>query len=444
MARSNRSLKHIRVSLHLILFATFLLVLWLAGGASRSDVAGQILVRCAAWAAIAVALFFQKDAQSWIKAPWLLLCGAVVIAILQLVPLPPAIWQALPGRNIFAQLGESAVWRPTSMVPSATINALGSLVVPAAILVLMSGLSEEEKRWLPTLLMVLVGLSLLLGLLQFSGSGFDNPLINETPGEVSGPFANRNHFALFLANACMLASIWAFVDRGWLRWSAPTAIGFALLSLLMILATGSRAGLMLGGLALVITFLLVSRDLQRALRHHSRWFPVVIAGLIAVAVLFLLLSISADRAVSLDRLLAVDTGQDMRTRGISTVFAAVKAYFPWGAGLGSFDPIFRLQEPTSLLKPTYFNHAHNDFLEIALDAGIFGLSILFVGLAWWLWASLLAWRSGNRLSKLGSAIIFLTIAASLVDYPIRTPLMLAITTIAAVWLSGRQVPDSRR
>lgn len=341
-------------------------------------------------------------------------------------------------------MGQSSDWRPLSIVPTATINALGSLVVPAAILVLMAGLDDEEKRWLPTLLMVLVGLSLLLGLLQFSGAGFYSPLINSTPGEVSGPFANRNHFALFLAIACLLATTWAFADRGWLRWSAPTALGITLLSLLMILATGSRAGLLLGGLALVFAFSLTKRDVQRALRHRSRWvFPAVIAGLIAVIVVFLLLSVAADRAVSLDRLLA-DTGQDMRTRGLPTVIAAIATYFPMGAGLGGFDPIFRLHEPTGLLTPTYFNHAHNDFLEIALDAGIFGLVMLVAGLAWWGWSSAQAWRNGNRLSKLGSAILFLVVAASVVDYPIRTPLILAITTIAAIWLSERKTPDAGR
>jgi O-antigen ligase len=312
-----------------------------------------------------------------------------------------------------------------------------------AILFLMAGLSNEDKRWLPMLLVVLMGLSLLLGLLQFSGAGFYIPLINGTPGEVSGPFANRNHFALFLAIAWLVAPAWAFAERKWLRWSAPIALGIALLSLLMILATGSRAGLMLGGLALILGFLLAKRDVQRALRHRPRWvFPAVVAGLIVVIATFLLLSVAADRAVSLNRLLAADTGQDMRTRGLPTVFAAILTYFPIGSGLGGFDPIFRLNEPIDLLKPTYFNHAHNDFLEIALDAGVLGLSMVAAGLAWGAWASVQAWRGGNRFSKLGSAILLLVIVASLVDYPIRTPLILGITTIAAVWLSGRRAPDA--
>jgi NADH:ubiquinone oxidoreductase subunit 2 (subunit N) len=116
----------------------------------------------------------------------------------------------------------------------------------------MAGLSDEEKRWLRTLLVELVGLALLLGLLQFSGAGFYIPLINGTRGEVSGSFSNRNHFALFLAIGCVVAATWAFVDRRWVRWSGPMALSIGVLALLTILATGSRAGILLGGLASVL------------------------------------------------------------------------------------------------------------------------------------------------------------------------------------------------
>lgn len=443
MAPSYRSPTRFQPSFSLVLLAVFLLALWLAGGASRADVAGQVVVRATAWAVlIAAVLLSRMHRVGGSRAPWVFLIVAAAIAMVQLIPLPPSLWQSLPGRELFVEAGQPAVWRPLSIVPTATMNALSSLVVPLAVLVLMAGLSDGDQRWLPTLLMVLVGLSLLLGLLQFSGAGFDSPLINGTPGDVGGPFANRNHFALFLAVACLIAPVWAFADRKWLRWSAPVALGITLLSLLMILATGSRAGLLLGGLALILALLLAQRDVQRTLRHRARWvFPAAVAGLIAVVAIFLLLSVAADRAASFDRLLAGDAGQDMRTRGLPTVLAAISTYFPTGAGLGGFDPIFRLNEPASLLKPTYFNHAHNDFLEIALDTGIVGLILLVAGLGWWIWASVQAWRHGNRLAKLGFAILLLVIAASLVDYPMRTPLMLAIATIAAVWLSGRDEPE---
>ena len=129
----------------------------------------------------------------------------------------------------------------------------------------------------------------------------------------------------------------------------------------------------------------------------------------------------------------------MRNRGLPTVLTMIATYFPFGAGVGSFDPIFRMNEPHALLKLTYFNHAHNDFLEIVLDAGAPGLLVLTAAFGWWGWASMRAWGpdSGRRhiLPRLGSAILFLVVVASIFDYPARTPTIMAMMVIAAMWLA---------
>lgn len=425
-----------------------LALLLLAGGATRPDVLGQVVVRGGAWAALLIcALFARPNSAMAMSAPGRILLAALTIALLQLIPLPPDWWRALAGRGELAEisgLADAPLWQPWSTSPGAAINAAASLVVPIVVLLLVAGLRDDEGRWLPTILIVLSGLSLLAGIFQFSGVGFGNPFVNDTPGEVGGFFANRNHFALFLAIACVTAPVWVFSHPNWSRRLAPIALGIVVLSVLTILATGSRTGLLLGGGALVLALLLAGRDLRRTLRGRSRWmFPAVIVGVAAIVATFLLFSVAADRAVSVDRLLATDVGQDMRSRGLPTVLNAIATYFPIGFGLGGFDPVFRLHEPFALLKPTYFNHAHNDFLEVMLGAGLAGSALLAAGLIWWAWASVEAWRYGDRLARLGSAILLLVIVASLSDYPARTPLIMAISMIAAIWLSGRQVREAR-
>ncbi len=128
----------------------------------------------------------------------------------------------------------------------------------------------------------------------------------------------------------------------------------------------------------------------------------------------------------------------MRARGLPVVLAMIRDYFPAGAGMGGFDPIFRMHEPFNLLKRTYFNHAHNDFLEIALDAGLPGLLLLAAAIGWWGLASARAWRRRPDavvvLARLGSAILLLVLGASLVDYPTRTPLIMVTMVLAAMWL----------
>lgn len=431
-----------RPSLSFILLMVFLAILWIAGGASRGDVPGQVVVRGAAWTMlILVALFGPKPILKPERPVLVFLLLALALAVLQLVPLPPAIWQALPGRALFTEaataLGEAQPWRPIAIVPSATFNAAASLVVPFTILVLICGLREPERSWLPTVLLGLVATSTLLALLQFSGSRFNNPLINDTVGQISASFANRNHLALFLAFGCLLVPTWAFLKSSQSAFRMVAALGMLVFFTLMILATGSRAGLVLAAIALVVGPLMVRHAIARTMRRYPRWvLPTVVGGSAVTLVLAVLTAISSNRAVSINRIFAPSGGEDMRGRALPTVLDMISSYFPVGSGLGGFDPIFRIHEPMSLLKLTYFNHAHNDVLEIVLDAGLPGALLLASAILWWAFASVRAWRSGSDalLARLGSTMIGLTIVASLFDYPARTPMIMAMLVIAASWL----------
>lgn len=447
MPPPHRSSLLFRPSLSFVLLGILLATLWLAGGASRPDVLGQTVVRGVSWALLIVAILFgPRPSFAGAKPVLILLIMAAVLALVQLIPLSPAIWQSLPGRGPLAEAalasGQAQPWRPWSIVPGATFNAASSLVVPFVTLLLLLKLEPAERLLLPGLLLGLVTISMLAGLLQFSGAVLNNVFVNDTPGAVAGTFANRNHFALLLAIGCLLAPVWSFTGEKQPRWRAPVAWGLVLLFLLTILGSGSRAGLALGLVALLLGLLLSRRALQRVLARYPRWvFPAVIAGIVGIVALFVLLSFMADRAVSINRLFAIDPGQDMRGRGLPVVLAMLGDQFPFGAGLGSFDPMFRIHEPFHLLKPTYFNHAHNDFLEVVLDAGLPGLVLLVAALGWCTWASMRAWRAGSdrrhALPRLGSAMLFLVAIASVVDYPARTPMIMAVIVIAATWLSGR-------
>lgn len=429
-----------QLSLPLALVLVLLAVLWIAGGASRADAGGQVVVRAASAAILVVALLFGPAFSFRTIAPvgWSFLAIAALVAV-QLIPVPASLWQGMPGRSELAAVAGST-WRPLAIAPSAAWNALYSLIVVAAALVVMAGLSRRDRALLPSILLVIVILSSLIGLLQFSGQPFNSPLLNDTPGVVSGSFANRNHLALFLAIGCLLAPVWAFREGRRPGWRAPTVTGLVLLFVLVILATGSRTGVGLVALAILLGTLIVIRQIKREMARYPRWVSqVVIAGTVAVLATGLALSFFGDRAVSVDRVLAMDTAGDMRVRGLPVVLAMIGEYLPWGSGLGGFDAVFRMHEPFGLLKATYFNHAHNDWLEVVLDAGAAGLLVLAATVAWWGLASVKAWRSrgeGMMLPRLGSSILLLVMLASVTDYPARTPMIMTVVVIAAVWLYG--------
>jgi len=433
-------------SLPFVLLCGFLGVLWIAGGASRGDALGQPLVRIAAGLVLVLLILFEDRPRPGRGKPiWLLLGASVVVTLLQLVPLPPEVWLSLPGRERFAGAGtldtNGQPWRPLSIVPGATANALGSLLVPAATLFLIASLRSEQRRLLPGLILILLIASTFLGLLQVSGATLNNPLINDTPGVISSSFANRNHFALFLVLGCMIAPVWAFSADGKVGWRLPSAVGLVLIFVLTILATGSRAGIFLGAFAVGAGLLIVRQPIRRELRRRPRWvFPALVVAFAALIVSFVLISVAADRAASIERLVGVDFSADMRSRGLPIVLDMVRSYFPAGSGLGGFDPLFRAHEPFDLLKLTYYNHAHNDFLEVVLDAGLAGGVLIACALGWWGWASVRAWRSpaadGTALARLGSAMLLAIFAASVFDYPARTPMVMAVVVIAALWLAG--------
>ena len=416
-------------------------LLWVAGGASRADTMGQVVVRAGCWAIlIAAMLGGPRPSLDGARPVLFLLIATIALPLIQLIPLPPAWWQALPGREILLIPGEPVPWRPWTMTPGATRNALASLVVPATMLLVLAQGNARLRDWLPTILLAMIGAAVLLGLLQFTGARFNNPFLNDTPGQVSGIFANRNHFGLLIAMGCLIAPVWAFMDRDALRWRGPLAAGLVVLFVLTILATGSRAGMLLGGLALILALALVGRRLRRRLSHAPRWvFPaLIVAGVIVIGG-FIGLSFAADRADAINRLITLETGEDMRSRALPTVLAMIGTYMPFGSGFGGFDPVFRIHEPFELLKFTYFNQAHNDFLGIALDGGIPAIVVLAAAILWWLVATIGVWRARSDddviRGRLGSALIALVLIASITDYPARTPTVMAITVIAAFWLA---------
>ncbi|MEG8058655.1 O-antigen ligase family protein [Sphingomonas sp. 22L2VL55-3] len=234
------------------------------------------------------------------------------------------------------------------------------------------------------------------------------------------------------------ASTWAADQQKAALWRLPVAGGAAIWFLLMIIASGSRTGLVLGFLSLVISIIIARPALTALLSPvppRLRWAIVIVgvATIIALAVV----SFTSGRAVSFHRLLTLSTGEDMRSRALPIVLDMVRTYMPLGSGLGSFDPLFRMYEPDALLKLTYFNHAHNDYLEVALQSGIFGIALIILIIGWGIYAGIKAWRSHparpSQLAARFATVAMLLIAiASGVDYPARTPIIMALIAIVAI------------
>ncbi|OBX19886.1 hypothetical protein A9995_04860 [Erythrobacter sp. QSSC1-22B] len=428
------------------LLVAFLAILWVAGGSSRADVLGQSVVRLSAWSLI-VTVILALPRVDWraLREPAIILGAAALLVALQLLPLPPEIWAELPGRAIFAKAavltGAEQPWRPLSISPSGSTNALSSLIVPAVVILLAANLTREQHWRIAILVLAMVGVGTVLGALQFSGANFDNPLINMVTGSVSGNFANRNHFALFLAIGCVLALAWAFGDEA-LPWKAVAAFGLIVIFILMLLATGSRSGVVVGLSGIVLTFIAFRKRAAQQFNAMALKVALPIA-LVAIAVVFgtIWLSIGLDRAVSVERASTLESEADLRLQIWPIVLDMSQRYFPAGTGFGTFDPVFRIGEPDDLLRSQYINLAHNDWLQIFLEGGLLGLIVFAAALVWFVLRSFNAWFSDQRsagskpLARVGSIIVALVLGASVTDYPARTPTIMALLALGAIWLT---------
>ncbi len=111
---------------------------------------------------------------------------------------------------------------------------------------------------------------------------------------------------------------------------------------------------------------------------------------------------------------------------------------PFGAGLGTFVPVFAHFEPAkAVLANTFANRAHNDLLELWLETGLVGASVMALAIVWLarhLWRT---WRPDPGTSALDTSFsqaagltVVLLAAHSLVDYPLRTGAGLAVLALA--------------
>src|SRR3546814_11978848 len=74
--------------------------LFRSGGASHADVTGQVVTRTATWLILVLAILCGVRPMGRSTGPvfWLVL-ATMLLVLLQLVPLPPGLWTALPGRE---------------------------------------------------------------------------------------------------------------------------------------------------------------------------------------------------------------------------------------------------------------------------------------------------------------------------------------------------------
>jgi O-antigen ligase len=362
-----------------------------------------------------------------------------LLVVLQLVPLPSSLWTTMPGRGFLAEgfhmLGLSLPWLPLSLSPYDTAAAALTLLPPLALVVGMLRLRDWSASWMLAAILLGVAASILLGILQVTagdGSWYFYKITNL--GTAVGTFANGNHFAtLLLVSLPVLAALattrWRTAkDKQGRSLTGALALAAGAVLLLGFLINASSAVLLLGLPVAIGSALLAVRLPPRRVRQ----------GLLAIA---LLLVIAAGALVTVGKNLpGWGTTASIATRmeyWSKTIHATRDEAFT-GAGFGTFQQVYRRYEDPGAIDRFYANHAHNDYLEIALEGGAPAILLTLLFLMWWARQGRDAWTSPaasteQKAAAVASAAILLH---SSFDYPLRTAAIAAVMGVCLALLAG--------
>lgn len=368
------------------------------------------------------------------------------LPLLYLLPLPLELAAHLPGRGARLQpaideLGPAA-WTTVSLAADDTWQAWLKLIPGLALFLAAIRLPDTRQRRLLGVILTIVLLQALCGLAQVSGDADGSLLFHGAANDhrASGTFANRNHFASLLLLALpLLAVLAASGSWGWRQapragWRLLGTTGL-LLGMTAVLASRSRAaaGLLVLETGLFCLWLLRQRSLS----------PRLLGGGLLALILAAALYFALCQGPGVPELGSSDGRLGVLQRSLT----AALAFFPLGAGPGTFGSVFPSFDTLSTLDKVYINHAHNDLLELVFELGAVGV-VLYASAMGFMAAAL--WR---HLVRRGSDAVGWACALGLcavamhgvVDYPLRAPLVTMVAlTFLGVLLQPAATPPSQR
>ncbi len=322
------------------------------------------------------------------------LTGALVWAFFQVAPWAPEDWLHPLWSEASALLGptDGTVSIDPGAFPESLVRLLG---FAACFLLAFHGGRERENARALVRALAFAGTAYALYGLLVQAMGSETILWYKKwayQGFLTSTFVNKNSYAVYagmgLLSALAVARSHAkhveIKDRA-LAQKSRFAAFFTSLSLrdyaffslpIVILAalslTGSRAGIACSLLGIAVFFI--------ALAVNRRWGARKGAFLASALFVLFIVFVAIGGDALLFRLEDQKIGEDSATRlAAYTLAKQAISDNPWlGFGLGSFESAFQLYRDDTLL--LWFHHAHNDYLEMAMDLGLPAFLFLFCSL----------------------------------------------------------------
>jgi putative inorganic carbon (hco3(-)) transporter len=321
------------------------------------------------------------------KTPIILWLGFLLICLLQILPLPASLIELISPNRLKEQLTSPNAWYYLSTDVGQSqvsfIKSLGYFCVFLSCLMLIN--NEKHLRRLLLVMLLSGTFQAIYGVLEvLSGNGF-SPVFDFVISEsATGSFVYKNFFANFLM-LCLSAGVGLMVTDIEINKSRkPQDWRIALINTLLSSKTVNRICLVVMVIALVMS---------RSRMGNVAFF----SALIAVGVFVLLLDRKKSKGLGIllvsmliidlfivshwfglekvqQRLAETSFSQENRDEVVIDSLPIVKDYPIIGAGAGSFYGVFPGYKNSNIY--AFYDHAHNDYLEILIEYGILGFVVL--------------------------------------------------------------------
>lgn len=379
------------------------------------------------------------------------IAAILTFAWLQLAPLPPGIVNLLsPASEAFHRAVDltqfdPGAWRPLSLAPGATLEAL--IILTAAAMFywttresLGNSGTRALVRW------IAIAGSACVVLAAISPAIFPNRLVygfwrpldmHSTP---MGPVISRNHFASWMLIAAPIVGGY-LAARAKSHWLASTVKRSSVRAL-----TDSRAFFIVGAIALISGGVMISQSRAGLIGFSTAalfalvggWRQFGRRGRLGLVSLFVGLVIGALLISNPVRIVnrlgnTADDGWGGRPMIWRTSRTLAAMYPLAGVGYGAYEGSMPLYQPEP--RGMMMNHAHNQYLQIVAETGVPGILLSLAAVLMLVRLHLKRQRhdhSAHRYLRSGALVGLVGLAVqSIWETPLLTPAVFWLTAAAA-------------
>lgn len=408
---------------------------WMLGGVTVDESPADELLQLAAlpmlaWAAWRLA---SRPLSMTIGLALVLLILVVALPAWQLLPVPHAFGAWGQGRhailNDLATAGLPGTGLHVSLSLLATERALWSLMPASALFLGALTLPRLGARRLMQALLALILASAAFAFFQLSLRDGSSALLYTSWGRnFGGVFVNPNHQGNALAMGGVIAAAMFIEGRrraredGGYRFWLYAAVCAACVAMVP-LANGSAAMLLVLVGLVAVAVMLGALD-WKAMRRGSRTTTLRVAAAMVLTMIVLASAVAWQHVDANRKVFATTTLQ------------VGEQFSPLGTGVGTFVPIYAQYQDLKQARTETINHAHDEYVQWWLEAGVPAMLVLSIGLGVFSWMGwqVLARMPASALRTVGAGswvCLLLLLLHSVVDFPMRTTTLMASAGLLA-------------